>query len=89
MNLLSSDLQPTKYAPADPVQTTTTALGQILSDALAILQLLQEEALTRFPAFPEAFGALKWTAAPDCADIFCHRRTAPVLSSAAPCAGIS
>lgn len=70
MNLLSSDLQPTKYAPADPVQTTTTALGQILSDALAILQLLQEEALTRFPAFPEAFGALKWTAAPDCADIF-------------------
>ena len=65
MNLLSSDLHPTKYASVQ-----NTASDQMFSDALDILRLLQEEALVRFPAFLEAFGALNWTAAPDCADIF-------------------
>lgn len=68
MNLLSYDHLSAKYRSALPAQNT--ASDQTFSDALDILQLLQEEALARFPAFPEAFGALKWTAAPDCTDVF-------------------
>lgn len=68
MNVISSDLQPTKYTAA--VLSQNPVFEQSISDSSAILQLLQEEALVRFPAFPEAFGALKWTPVSDCADTF-------------------